>query len=53
VNHDCLEYLEYHEACQAENLDPEVDGAIEGWWEEWWECTVCGERFIDRELKTF
>jgi hypothetical protein len=52
MDHDCEEHLKYRECCYAENLDPDVDGAIDRWHEEWWECAVCGETFTDQELKT-
>jgi hypothetical protein len=53
MDHDCKEHLEYRELYCAENLDPDVDGAIYRWHEEWWQCAVCGEKFTDKELETF
>jgi hypothetical protein len=51
VKHDCREHVEYRQQSFAENMDCEVDGAIARWWEEWWECTVCGEKYAERELE--
>ena len=50
-DHDCLERLTYRQVSCAENMDPEVDGAIDRWTEEWWECAECGEKFTEKELK--
>jgi len=49
--HDCLQHLLLRERDYADNLDPEVDGAIERWYERWWECEECGEKFTDKEVE--
>ena len=49
--HSCLEHLEYRQQDFAENMDCEVDGAIDRWTEVWWECSVCKERFTEKEVE--
>jgi len=48
--HDCLDYVEFHQKEFSENMDPEVDGAIDRWYEEWWQCSECGEHFTPSEV---
>jgi hypothetical protein len=51
AGHDCRAQLLYRAVDYADNLDPEVDGAIERWTEEWWECAECGERYDAADLE--
>lgn len=47
--HDCLDHLEHREGEHVETHGLDC-GPYERWHEEWAECTVCGEKYEQREV---